>query len=102
MNNDWKKYITIPNVFILLVVAYFVVLSERKMYVNTGPDPITIQFEKDLAEMRLNVQALNDADSIHYHKIIDYAKILIKNDVVVDSYSNEQLDSAFAALTTND
>lgn len=80
-------------------MVYFVIYSERKLYVNTGPDPATIQFQNDFAAMKSKVEALEKADSIQVEKIKDYAKIIIENNNVVDGYTNEQLDSAFAALT---
>jgi hypothetical protein len=96
---DLKRYITPPNVFVVLVVLYFIVSNERKMYINTGPDPVTIKFEKDIAEMRSKIQVLEHSDSLHVKKIIDYAKIIVQNNHVVDAYSDEQLERAFAELT---
>jgi len=69
------------------------------MYINTGPDPTTIQFEKDLAEMRTELRSIERADSLHLQNIIDYAKQIIENNIGVDHYDDIQLDSAFAVLT---
>ena len=99
MKVDIKKHLTLPNIFIFGVVVYFIIYSERKMYINTGPDPATIQWEKDFSEMKLEVEALKKADSIHVTNTLNYVKTIIENNNAVDGYSIEQLDSAFAALT---
>jgi len=98
-NNNFKDLFTPKNVFIVLVVAYFIILNERKMYVNTGPDPATIEFQKYMIETNARIHSMERADSVHLQNVIDYAKQIIKNNGDVDGYDVDQLDSAFATLT---
>jgi len=88
---NWKELATPKNVFVFLIVVYSIVRLEIYFNKEEGHTIEMIQHEREKAQMNESIQVLNN--QIHRYEIE-----ILKSHASIDSFSNDQLDSAWTNI----